>query len=109
MPDDHNPVSPEAADSLAERRRELAERGRVERERDRDRMEMERHDRELTRIAGEAARLVGETERVEAEVTRQQVMGEVRAATDLIREALQRMEAVEALRRAARERDGDST
>jgi hypothetical protein len=101
MPDDRNPASPESADSLAERQRQLAERERVERERHRDRMEVERHDRESTRIAGEAARVVGETERAAAEVNRQEAMGEVRVATDLIRETLERMEAVEALRRAA--------
>ena len=72
-------------------------------------MEVARHGREIARVAGEAARVVGETARAEAEVDRQEAMGEVRAATDLMRETLQRMEAVEALRRAARERDADST
>ena len=107
MPDDRNPTSPESA-ALAERQRQLAERARIEQERYRDRMEVERHDRELTRIAGEAARVVGETERAEAEVNRKEAMGEVRAATDLMQETLQRMEAVETLRRAARGIDGDA-
>jgi hypothetical protein len=106
MPYDRLPASPESGDSLAERQRQLAERERVERERYRDRMEVERHDRERTRIAGETARVVGETARAAAEVNRQEAMGEVRVATDLIRETLERMEAVEALRRAAMKGNG---
>lgn len=95
-------VNAEVDRDAAEQFRRWAEDGRSVRERHREALEQTRREHEHGRQAAEADRAAAERARVAAEAARQETLATVRAIADLLSATLERMKAVEEMRRVYR-------
>jgi len=94
----------EAARNEAEHLRQLAEEAREAHERHREALETICREREQVRERAEAARAASEKARVAADTTRHALLAEVRATAETLAMTVERMRAVEVMRRTFHER-----